>query len=85
MASPVAAALALEIHPCPGPALSGRIIEAGIAEAVSSFDDLDTALRRVARLREQQAASKPAFVERFLYRLDGKARERLAAALLGSG
>ena len=34
MASPGAAALALEIHPRPGPALSGRIIEAGVAEAV---------------------------------------------------
>ena len=85
MASPGAAALALEIHPRPGPALSGRIIEAGVAEPVTSFDDLHIALQRTAELREQQAASKPAFVERFLYRLDGKARERLAAALLGSG
>ena len=48
MASPVAAALALEIHPSPGPPLSGRIIEAGVAEAVTSFDGLDTALRRAA-------------------------------------
>ena len=85
MASSGAAALALEIHPCPGPALSARMVEAGVAEAVSSFDDLGTALRRAARLRERQAANKPAFIERFLYRLDGKARERLAAALLGAG
>ena len=85
IASPSAAALALEIHPHPGPDLSGRIIEAGVAEAVLTFDDLGTALRHIEGLRERQVGSKPAFIERFLYRLDGKARERLAGALLGSG
>lgn len=85
IASSGTAAVALEIHPAPGPALSGPLIEAGVAHAVTSFEALGAALQRTAELRKEQAPTKRAFVERFLYRLDGKARERLAAALLDSG
>ena len=84
MALPRAAAVALEIHPKPGPDLSGPIVDAGVAEPVTSFGGLGQALRRVPALRQAQVERKPAFVKRFLFQLDGNARHRLAAALLES-
>ena len=82
--SPQTAAVALEVHPLPGPALSGRVVEAQVAEPVASFEGLRLMLGRTADLHHQQAAHKPGFIERFLYRLDGKARDRLAVALLST-
>ena len=82
--SPQTAGAALEIHPLPGPALSGPVVDAQVAEQVADFDDLRRLLGRTEDLHRRQAPHKPVFIDRFLYRLDGKARERLAVALCSS-
>ena len=76
------AAITVEVHPEPGEILSGRLVEAGVAEAVTSWGALRAALDDVEALHARQRPSKPAFVERFLHRLDGGAAERLTAVLL---
>lgn len=76
------ATIALEIHPDDGPALSGRLSEVGVADAVTSFPELDAQLDRLGVLRSAQAPSKDEFVARFLHTLDGGARLRLQNALL---
>ncbi len=74
--------IAVEVHPHQGVVLSGRMAEAGVTRPVSSFEQLRAALADIPSLHARQRASKPAFVERFLHRLDGRAEERLAEALL---
>jgi hypothetical protein len=76
------ASIAVEVHPRQGVVLSSRMTEAGVSLPVSSFEELRAALAGVPALHERQRAAKPAFVERFLHRLDGRAEERLTAALL---
>ena len=75
-------AITVEVHPQPGEVLSSRIVEAGVAHPVASFEELRTALEDASGLRERQLPHKPAFVEQFLHRLDGRAGERLTEALL---
>lgn len=74
--------IAVEVHPRQGVAMSSRMTEAGVAQPVFSFAELGTALADVPALHERQRPAKPAFVERFLHRLDGGAGERLTEALL---
>lgn len=76
------ATVTVEIHPQPGEILSARLVEAGVARSVSSFEALREALGEIDRLRERQRPNKPPFVERFLHRLDGRAAERLTEAIL---
>jgi hypothetical protein len=76
------ASIAVEVHPRPGTVLSSRMAEAGVALPVASFDELRAALAEAPALGERQRAAKPAFVERFLHRLDGRGEERLTEALL---
>jgi hypothetical protein len=74
--------IAVEVHPRQGVVLSSRMAEAGVAQPVSSFDQLRAALDDVPALHRDQLPGKPAFVEQFLHRLDGRAEERLTEALL---
>jgi hypothetical protein len=74
--------IAVEVHPRQGIAMSSRMTEAGVAQPVFSFAELGTALAEAPALHERQRGAKPAFVERFLHRLDGRAEERLTEALL---
>jgi hypothetical protein len=76
------ATVTVEVHPQPGEVLSRRLVEAGIAHSVASFEELATALDDAANLHETQLPHKAAFVERFLHRLDGRAGERLTGAVL---
>ena len=74
--------IAVEVHPREGVVLSSRMAEAGVAQPVSSFDDLRAALDDVPVLHRRQLPAKPAFIEQFLHRLDGRAGERLTEALM---
>lgn len=74
--------ITVEIHPRPREVLSSRLVGAGVAHPVASFDELRTALDDASALHERQLSAKPAFVEQFLHRLDGRAEERLTEALL---
>lgn len=74
--------ITVEIHPQPGEVFSSRLVEAGVAHPVASFDQLRAALDEVPDLHARQLPSKPAFVEQFLHRLDGGAGERLTEAVL---
>jgi hypothetical protein len=74
--------ITVEVHPRPGEVLSGRLVEAGVAQPVASFEELRIALAEAGALHERQRAAKPGFVEQFLHRLDGRAGERLTEALL---
>ncbi len=74
--------ITVEVHPRPGGVLSHRLVEAGVAHPVASFEELRAALGEVPNLHERQRPGKPAFVEQFLHRLDGRAGERLTEALL---
>jgi hypothetical protein len=74
--------ITVEVHPRPREMLSARLVEAGVAHPVHSFDELRAALDRAPELHRGQLPGKPAFVERFLHRLDGRAGERLTGALL---
>lgn len=76
------ASIAVEVHPRQGVVLSSRMAEAGVTRPVSSYEELRAALAEVPSLRERQRGAKPAFVDQFLHRLDGRAEERLAEALL---
>jgi hypothetical protein len=76
------ASIAVEVHPRPGEVLSTPLVEAGVAEPVVSFEQLRAAFGETSDLHRRQLDAKPAFVERFLHRLDGRAGERLTAALL---
>jgi hypothetical protein len=81
-AQPHAATIALEIHPGSGPALSGRLVEVGVASAAEDFEGLERLIRAADDLRAGQQPHKDAFVSRFLHRLDGNATERMADALV---
>ncbi len=74
--------ITVEVHPQPGEVLSSRLVEAGVAHPVASFDQLGAALDEVPDLHARQLSGKPAFVEQFLHRLDGGAGERLTEAVL---
>lgn len=76
------AMVTVEIHPQPGEVLSRRLVEAGVAHSVASFEELAAALDDAETLHEMQLPHKAAFVERFLHRLDGRAGERLTEAVL---
>ncbi len=76
------AMVTVEVHPQPGEVLSSRLVEAGVAHPVASFDALAAALEDAAALHGRQLPHKAAFVERFLHRLDGRAGERLVEAVL---
>jgi hypothetical protein len=76
------ATVTVEIHPQPGEVLSRRLVETGVAHAVSSFESLHEALNEPDPLHKRQRANKPAFVSRFLHRLDGRASERLTETTL---
>jgi hypothetical protein len=76
------AMVTVEVHPQPGHVLSSRLAEAGVAHPVSSYEALGAALDDVPALRSRQLPHKPAFVERFLHRLDGQAGQRLTDAVL---
>jgi hypothetical protein len=76
------AMVTVEVHPQPGEILSRQLVEAGVAHPASSFGALRAAIEDAGALRERQRPSKPAFIERFLHRLDGHAGERLAEAVL---
>jgi hypothetical protein len=76
------AMITVEIHPQPGEVLSSRLVEAGVAHPVASFAELRAALDDASALHERQRPRKAAFVEQFLYRLDGRAGERLTEAVL---
>ena len=81
-AQPRTAMISLEIHPGHGPRLSQRFVEAGVCEPVDSFEELSAALARSDELRARQAPQKQSFTAQFLHRLDGRAAERLAEALV---
>lgn len=74
--------ITVEIHPRTKEVLSGRLVGAGVAQPVTSFEELRAALDDCEGLHRRQLPGKPAFVERFLHRLDGRAGERLTEALL---
>jgi hypothetical protein len=76
------AMITVEVHPRPGHVLSSQPVEAGVAHPVSSYEELAEALDEVDALHRDQRPHKPAFVERFLHRLDGRARERVTEAVL---
>jgi len=76
------ATITVEVHPRPGQVLSSRLVEAGIAHPVASFEELGAALDDVSGLHRGQLPNKPAFVEQFLHRLDGRAGERVTEAVL---
>jgi len=76
------ATVTVEVHPQPGEVLSQRLVEAGVADPVTSFEALAAALDEIPALHARQEPRKAAFVERFLHRLDGHAGERLAEVLL---
>lgn len=80
-ALPHVAMITLEIHPEPDVFASRRFVEAGVAEPVRDFSELLVALEKSDELRVSQEPFKAAFTKRFLERLDGRAGERLAAAL----
>jgi hypothetical protein len=77
--------LTLEIHPRDGHLLSQRFVDAGVAEPITSFEELPVAIARADQIHERQRPHKPAFVRRFLHRLDGGAGKRMERALLGPG
>lgn len=76
------ATVTVEVHPQPGEVLSRRLVEAGVAHPVSSYEALLDALGDLDGLRKRQLPGKAAFIERFLHRLDGHAAERLTEAVL---
>ena len=76
------ATITVEVHPRTREVLSSRLVEAEVAHPVFSFDELRAALGEADELQRRQAPAKPAFVERFLHRLDGGSRGRLTEALL---
>jgi hypothetical protein len=76
------ATITVEIHPRPNQVLSSRLVEAGVAHPVASFEELRAALDDIPALHRRQLPHKAAFVKRFLHRLDGRAEERLTEALL---
>jgi hypothetical protein len=76
------ASISVEVHPREGEMLSRRPVESGAVHPVFSFEELQAALGEVDALHARQAPAKPAFVERFLHRLDGGAEGRLTEALL---
>jgi hypothetical protein len=80
-ALPNVAMISLEVHPEPGRELTARFTEAGVSEPVFDFASLPATLARARELREDQLPHKPAFTERFLFRLDGGASERMTAAI----
>jgi hypothetical protein len=75
------ALLTLEIHPHGG-RLSAPFVDAGVAQPIESYAELDTALARAGEINLEQHPHKAAFVTRFMHKLDGLARERLVRALL---
>ncbi len=80
-ALPHVAMITLEIHPESDVFASRRFVEAGVAEPVRDFSGLLVALESFDELRVGQQPFKAAFTKRFLERLDGRAGDRLAAAL----
>ena len=76
------ATITVEVHPQSGHVLSRGLVEAGVAHPVTSYEELGVALGDVAALHRDQLPHKPAFVERFLHRLDGQGGERLTDAVM---
>lgn len=81
-AQPHVALLSLEIHPQRGWFPSRRLVEMGVSAPVRGYKELDQQLRDTEVLRAGQKPAKPRFIKRFLERLDGRAGERMTAALL---
>jgi hypothetical protein len=81
---PHTASISLEIHPHRGPSLSQRIVQAGVMKSAHSFDQLGDCLSAADNLVDEQSRHKEAFVERFLYRLDGRSGARFKDQLVGA-
>jgi hypothetical protein len=80
-AMPSVAHITLEMHPDPRWFPSQRLVAAGVAEPVDSFEGLIAALGCYEAILSAQRPHKADFLRRFLYQLDGQAGERVAAAL----
>jgi hypothetical protein len=75
--------IALEIHPRPGPMLSKGFVRTGVGHAVTTYEELEQALRKSLELLNQQSPHKAPFIEQFLHRVDGQAGNRLRRILGG--
>jgi hypothetical protein len=75
--------ITLEIHPEAVEPASKQFIEAGVASAVTTFDQLRAHLMNIERLADDQSRHKASFVEQFLHKMDGQAGARLRDILLG--
>lgn len=75
------ALLALEIHPETGAFPSKVFVDAGVAEPIFTWDELERALRDVDGVRARQQPHKSAYTRQFVHALDGHAAERLVAAV----
>lgn len=81
-ALPHTCVIALEIHPKPGNFPSRRLVDAGVTDAVTSFEELAHALSDLEAIHARQRPHKARFEKQFLHALDGKASLRLREMLV---
>lgn len=81
-AMPHTTLITLENHPIGKLGVSKSFVEAGVAHPVYSLDELPTVLENIEQLHQQQLPNKKKFEEKWLYKFDGKAGERLRDILL---
>lgn len=62
--------------------MSSYLTEAGVAEEVRTVDELIHKMERLSFLREEQKINKEKFVQDWMYKFDGKAKQRLTKILL---
>jgi hypothetical protein len=73
--------ITLDIHPEAHQKPSAVFEQAGVGCAVTTFDELEAALRDAERLDAEQAPHKQRFREQFLGPMDGRAGDRLREIL----
>jgi hypothetical protein len=74
--------ITLEIHPEKGHLPSRQFVDAGVAHAVTDYDDLRARLTDWESLALAQARHKESFIQQFLHKMDGKAGARLREILV---
>jgi hypothetical protein len=82
IALPHTVLITLEIHPERAVPSSKQFIDAGVAAAVTDFQQLRANLLDVERLATEQRKHKPAFIQQFLHKMDGHAGARLRDILI---
>lgn len=77
------AIFALEIHPerQEKPYFSDFLTESGVAKLINNYNELENELKNVAELTKSQNQHKDIFIRNWLYKFDGKSKERLTSIL----